>query len=260
MDADGPANQVSPSGDRGIARQFTRWPFPRETIDVFVGGQTVQSIRAVCSNLSASGLGLLTSIAIAPGSQVIVSLPHALGGTDTVRGEVVRCVAKREDRFDVGIKLRELIDPMNFVRIDPFVNIFVFEDVEASRISGTIALISSSQLDREMWQRSMRGTCALTNICEHVSEVEGIAAKLDLVALEAGRANEPAGEQLLRLVKHGFAGKVLLIAPDSSDRVRHEVYKMPSHAVLLRPFDGRTAQLAIAHAMGLQKRETREAA
>lgn len=258
MDAEGFDEQQQL--DRASARQFTRWPFPRETVDVFVGGQTVQSIRAVCSNLSASGLGLLSSAYVAPGTQIIVSLPHALGGTDTVRGEVVRCTAKREDRFDLGVRLRELIDPMDFVRIDPFANMFVYEDVDPSIITGPIAALSSSQLDRELWMRALRGTIATAIVTDVIEDVERIASTLELVALEVGKEGQHSGEQLLRLVKHGFAGRVLLIAPDPSDRVRREVYKMPSHAVLLRPYDAEMVRKAVAQALGIKRRSNREAA
>jgi hypothetical protein len=251
MDAE--SHDLSAAMQRASARQFTRWPFPRETIDVFVGGQTVQSVRAVCSNLSASGVGLLTTVYVAPGTSVIVSLPHALGGTDTVRGEVVRCISKREDRFDVGIRLRELIDPMDFVRIDPFANMFVYEEVDPSLIAGQLALWSSSMLDRELWNRSFRGTNASIRSTSDLHELMSFAPELDMVALEVGNEARKAGEVLFDLVKHGFAGRVMLIAPEPSEQVRHEVYKLPSHAVLLRPYDGEMLRKAVAQALGVRR-------
>jgi hypothetical protein len=259
MDAAG--DDISDAVDRASARQFTRWPFPRETIDVFVGGQTVQSIRAVCSNLSASGLGLLTTVYVAPGTSVIVSLPHALGGTDTVRGEVVRCTTKRGERFDVGVRLRELIDPMDFVRIDPFANMFVYEEVDPEQLVGSFALASTSMLDKEIWTRAFRGTRVNAVAASDALSLAQLGATLDLVAIEVGDENCRAGEVLLHLVKHGFCGRVMLIAPEPSDAVRHEVYKLPSHAVLLRPYDAEMLRKATAQALGVRRaRGERDAA
>ena len=63
--------------------------------------------------------------------------------------------------------------------------------------------------------------------------------------------DEEPGSVLLDLYEHGFAGKVVLIAPDRGPRVRRIVEKLPLAGVLVKPLED-TALLRLLADIGAE--------
>src|SRR5262245_46980315 len=71
-------------------RKYVRWPFRRACIrvDIIVGVHTISTLKYACRNLSGSGVSILHSAYMHPGTDCQVYLPTLTGELERFPGEV----------------------------------------------------------------------------------------------------------------------------------------------------------------------------
>ncbi|MEW6252594.1 MAG: HD domain-containing phosphohydrolase, partial [Planctomycetota bacterium] len=102
-DAAEPAGQAERGTDRRANKRYACRM--RATVLVCAAGaaRVASGFDVMVHSISRSGLGLLSSRALAPGEQVTMVLQTASGGTRRVRGDVVRCRRHADGIFEVGL-------------------------------------------------------------------------------------------------------------------------------------------------------------
>jgi hypothetical protein len=218
-------------------RVFARWPFAQQLVPVRdLGSPALKIVPMVCRNLSASGVGLVSSRSVRVGRAVSMMLRSVVRGAVEVRGRVVRCEASGEGRCEVVVALEEQIDVREFAPADPLSNLTVREMVDPLRLRGTVLIVSANAGDRAALARVLRPTRMIVTSVASTCGRAG-AAGVDVAILTANEDDAQPGSELLDLYDQGFAGKVLLVAPDRSARVRRIVDKLPLSGVLVKPFE-----------------------
>jgi hypothetical protein len=226
---------VHPVADpAGIARRaFSRWPFEGvrlllERTDTV----TDEPVECYCKNLSASGLGLLTSRPLDPGTPVEVALPHRYRGMMRIAGILRRCEERTEGVFELGIQFETLLNPREYVTVDPLSNNFVVESVNPQDIGGRVTMFAFSRSLRARFCRVMSKTSAVYHQTDLIIDAGRLAAKAEVLLLGIAHTGDPHAA-LRRISQRGFQGRVLAIASDRAPRTRALLRDLPCHSVIV---------------------------
>jgi hypothetical protein len=231
---------VLPAGDHTVAetagaarREFARWPFEGvrlllERTDTI----TDEPAECFCKNLSASGLGLLASRPLAPGTPVEVSLPHRYRGMMRIAGILRRCEERSEGVYELGLQFQALLNPREYVTVDPLSNNFVVERVNPQDIGGRVAMFAFSRSLRARFCRVMSKTSAVYHQTDLMIDAGRLAAKAEVLLLGTAHTGD-AHAALRRISQRGFQGRVLAVAPDRSPRTRAILRDLPCHSIIV---------------------------
>ncbi len=248
-----PHDKPAPHEPLSAARRrvFARWPFSQQIVPVRdLSSLSRDIIPMTCRNLSANGVGLVSPRPIAVGRTVSVTLPSVVRGTVNVQGRVVRCEEAGERRCEVAVAFATPVDVREFAPADPLSNQTLHETVDPQMLRGSVLIVSACSGDRAALARSLRCTCMMIASVASVQGALNIGAT-DIAILTCDEDDEEPGSVLLDLYEHGFAGKVVLIAPDRGPRVRRIVEKLPLAGVLVKPLED-TALLRLLADIGAE--------
>ncbi|HEX2837529.1 MAG TPA: PilZ domain-containing protein [Phycisphaerales bacterium] len=232
-------------------RVFARWPFSQQIVPVRdLSSLSRDIIPMTCRNLSANGVGLVSSRPLAVGRTVSVTLRSVVRGTVNVQGRVVRCEDAGERRCELGVAFATPIDVREFAPTDPLSNQTLHETIDPQTLRGSVLIVSGCPGDRASLARSLRTTSMIVASVASVHGARDIAAA-DIAILTSDTGDDEPGSVLLDLYERGFAGKVVLIAPDRGPRVRRIVEKLPLAGVLVKPLED-TALLRLLADIGAE--------
>lgn len=246
-DEDG--NEAARRARRGAAR----WPF--RVIGVVVRlarpDEPVVEVKMSCRNLSATGVGLLHSSFVHPGTRVSVGLPHPEKRREWVSGFVARCSHFQGVVHDVGVRFDAEIDIRGFVRPDPLHGLFVPEHVRVTDLRGTLLHVDDSTMDLEIVRHYLAPTPLVLRVARSGAEAQAIlrAEPVGMVLLERMLPDMPA-THLIRGVRDAQPeASVLMLSADKNDIVRKEVEKAGFDALIPKPIESETLLAAIAEFM-----------
>lgn len=228
---------LNKDGEVPRRRVFARWPFAQQFVPVREVDSPARTIVPMtCKNLSAMGVGLVSTRRVEVGRIVGVTLRSLVRGAVEVRGRVVRCESVSSDRYEVAVALEAPIEVREFAPTDPLSNQTVREYVDPVTLRGRVLVVSATAGDRAAFTRALRTTSMVVTSAASVSGALDIE-KVDIAVLTCNEGDEKPGSVLLDLYEHGFTGKVVLVVPERSPRVRQIVDKLPLAGVLVKPVD-----------------------
>jgi DNA-binding response OmpR family regulator len=218
-------------------RDFVRWPFRHESIEVRLAhpGGNVVTFRVACRNLSRGGMSVLHNSFVHPGSVCTVVIPHPGRGPITVAGTISRCQHRSGVVHELGIRFNHPIDARTVVQIDPFSNAFSLENIAPSALHGRLLIVSASAEERRTLSHYLRETTlaieCVASLHEAVLSIQGREAVL--VDTDVPDA-EPA-TIVATLRECGYAGPVVLTAPDRSVETRARLAGVGAQALVVKP-------------------------
>lgn len=240
-----------PAG-QGLAprrRIFARWPFRRETVqlEIMHPGGNATVIRVACRNLSRGGLGVLHSAYVHTGSDCRVLLNHCMTGETWLDGRIVRCVHRSGVVHELGIQFHEPIILGEYMPRDAFAPVFSLERVDPSSLSGALLHVSDELVDRQLVRRHLQSTRLRLTSVSTIDEALPSATIYDLVLLDVAPAEATTAAGMLR--DAGFAGAILMVAPDASPPSRMHLSNAPCRAIMVKPITCDTLLRAIAEVL-----------
>jgi CheY-like chemotaxis protein len=243
-------------------RDYVRWPFRKVavTLGVVHPGGNMSSIRAACRNISNGGVCLLHSSYIHPGSECVVTLTHPLRGDVKVSGKVVRCMHRTGVIHELGVKFNTPIDAKEFVIPDPFSNTFSVESIRPQELKGRVLHIEPAAVEREKFAAFIRETCLSLVDAESLADAIVKCERIDLVVMSSDLPDGEPGEALQRLRSVGYAGPVVVVVPDATERTRERVRRVEAAAFVTRPYSEEVVLRAIADVLLAGSRPAKRAA
>lgn len=238
-------------------REFIRWPFRHDVVQVLVpvAGGGASRITMACRNLSRTGLALLHSCYMHPGTACTVVIPHPVRGRVPIPGRVARCTHRAGVVHEIGISFNEPIDVREFIRLDPFADRYSLERVKPEELAGTVVYTDESEMDVRIVKHFLRGTSLGVRTAATISDALYLAeARPDLVITELNLPDGSGLELATSLRRHGFRMPVILVSSDTGDAARRAIAAAAPDACLAKPFTQSLLQRAIAEFLIVRRR------
>jgi CheY-like chemotaxis protein len=241
----------APAGGTAHGRNFVRWPFRRESLEVLMlhpGGNMV-SIRVACRNISRGGICVLHNSYMHTGSECRVMLVHPVRGVTPIQGKVVRCQHRAGLIHELGISFKKPLEVQEYLRPDPMSNTFSLERVDAKDLRGRMLLIDPSENERSTLTHFLKetslGVDGVGSLAEAVLACEGADVVVASLTVTDG---EPA-TVVETLRKSGYNGPVVFVAPDASPQTRARVAGAKGQAIIVQPLTQDLLLLALGEVL-----------
>lgn len=225
------------AGGADKRRGFLRWPFRREALEVVLNhpGGTDVVIKAACRNLSCGGISVLHNSFVHPGSQCVVRLPKPNGSIVSVSGVVKRCIHRAGVVHEVGIAFGAAISARDFVAEDPFSISYALEKVNPAELTGSALIADPSQTGRGIMRHYLRETGLVMEDVASAAAAPALATGRDVVIAATELPDASIADFAQSIRSAGFAGALIVIAPDTSVVTRLRVLAAKPTIVLAQP-------------------------
>jgi len=141
-------------------REFIRWPFQRASVKIELKQMagTMTTLSLACRNLSATGIALLHSAYVYPGTACTLHLQQLSGGSTSVAGKVVHCRHVRGLVHEIGVRFTTPVNIRDYVSVDPTRGAFTLEAVSPAKLHGVLLHIDDSTMTRRLIRHYLRDT------------------------------------------------------------------------------------------------------
>jgi len=229
----------APSGAGGaVGRRFIRRPFRQVRLPMQVrkpGDQAV-TFPVACRNISCTGISVLHSAFIHPGTPCTLVLPSACGDPVTVTGTVVRCQHLRGMVHEVGVAFDNPIDLHNVLGLERVGDWFSLERIDPGELTGTLLCVDDCAVDRQLIRYHLQDTSLLITSAE--DSLTGLAKAstgfdIILCAYHMPVLDGPSFVEQLR--SRGITTPVILLAHDADDAASQRLSHLSNVALLIKP-------------------------
>lgn len=229
-------------------RDYRRWPL-RDTsiaVDMQQPGGTVTSLRYVCRDLSGSGVGILHSSFVYPGTRCIVHVPHPTKKSVPVPAVVSRCRLMQRNIHEVGIKFRQVLAVREFVNVDPFEGRFSLEKIDPASLKGTLLHVEDSGMDRRLIRHMLKETSLDVVSAENAEIALSRAAEPFDIILTDVQMPGMDGYALTRCLREkSVQVPILMLSAEESAGAADRARECGANACLVKPFTQQALLAAI---------------
>lgn len=242
-------DELDAKGGNSVNRSHQRWTFRNRSIRVVLtqsdGSEVMLQLAA--RNLSVGGVSLLHSAYVYPATKMTVDLPKINGKILRIEGVVTRCSHVRGVIHEVGVKFNEPINLHDFQESDPFAQTFSYENIDLTKLTGTIVHIDPSQIDRQIVRHMLKDTALSIRGCETLEEAKQYFEKgCDLILSEFNLPDSD-GAMLTSLVRSEGHTMPVVIVSSSTDKETLEMVRRASVDVFIeKPIESGRLISAIA--------------
>ncbi|MFI4896462.1 MAG: response regulator [Phycisphaerales bacterium JB059] len=235
-----------------VDREYVRWGYRQQsvTLELHHPGGTVVRLPVATRNLSNSGIAVLHSAFVHPGSACVVVLEHMTMGPVDVPGAVTRCEHIGGTVHEVGIKFTQPIDTREFMRLDLLSEAFCLERVAPDKLQGTLVYIDDCELDLKLVEKLLEPT--FMSVRSFTDPEEGLdAAKrgCDLVLLDLHLGETSGASLIKRLRDDGVRAPILIVTGDTSQHAKDALRSEGADAMVSKPLTSEKLLRAIAEFM-----------
>lgn len=221
-------------------RTYTRLEYQDPYLELFL--QTIdrskRTITVAARNISCSGISVLHSSYVYPGTFATTKL-HKVDGTPmTVSGRVIRCEHRGGIVHEIGIKFDVDIHVREFVRQDIHDSVRVLEKIQPAQLMGKVCIVGD---DREVLPDTQVFLKATQLTCEYFKTAEQcLKAKLDnhlllIACLDVGEMTGPEFTKHLR--EQGFLKPIILVGSDADKTVKNHIRLSTADGFVVSPIE-----------------------
>ncbi|GJM18691.1 MAG: hypothetical protein DHS20C14_09040 [Phycisphaeraceae bacterium] len=232
-----------------VHRLHARWPFARTSVNATIihPGGSANELSFACRNLSRTGIGLLHSAFVHPGSRMSVKLPRPDGSVATIHGVVARCEHRHGVIHEVGIRFDEEIALPEYIPPDIFDGWLTFESVQPEKLSGSVLHVEPAPMDRKILGHFLRETDITMRQVEAGAEALGSAASgCDLIVCATTLPDMEGTEFVRQLRAAGNATPVILVGPEVRGSERSGAIECGADGYIRAPFEKDELLLGVA--------------
>lgn len=209
------------------------------------GGQT--HVLVACRNLSRNGLGFLHSSYLHVGTQVVVHLTNAANMPVRLRGSIVRCRHVTRHIHDVGVKFSTPLNVRDFVHLDSLSQTFSCENVDPSKLKGTLLIVAEYKIELACMQSMLRDTALEFLGAATIKDgLEQAVKGVDMVMCDH-QLPDGTGIEFMRKIRDAGVGcPVVIMSADHTPEVRTTIRNASASGFLAKPLDRDTLLRAMA--------------
>lgn len=235
-------------------RGFVRWTFRNVAVSLTLihPGGSQAKINVACRNLSSGGIAVLHSAFVYNGTPCVVELKNTLGVVHPIEGSVVRCTHLQGTIHEVGIKFNSVIDPREFMTLDPFADGFSLERVDPESLRGVVLYIEDSSLDQALVRHYLRETQIQLIVASTLDEAMTKAMNgVDLILCDHNLGDVDGTQVITKLREAGLSQPILMVTADTSPQTREKIITAQANAFITKPLKQTTLFRALGEFMML---------
>lgn len=235
-----------------VDREFVRWGYRHQsvTLELQHPGGTVVRLPVATRNLSNSGMAVLHSSFVHPGSSCSVELEHQSMGKVDVEGEVMRCQHIGGVVHEIGIRFVHAIDTREYMSLDLLSEAFCLERVSPEKLQGTIVYIDDCELDLKLVEKLLEPTfMSVRPTTDPQQGVEMAGKGCDLVMCDLHLGDVNGADLIGKLRDEGVRAPVLMVTADTSQHAKDLLRAEGADAMVSKPLTSEKLLRAIAEFM-----------
>lgn len=256
------AMDAAAPGRSSAKRDFIRWPFRRASLRLRVehpDGREID-LRVACRNLSRSGMSVLHSSFVYPGTACVICLPHPTRGEAAVRAKVARCVHRAGVVHEVGLTFESPVDVRDYIRSDLFTECFSLERVVPEDLKGAVLYVDPDPIGTRLFRHALRETSLqIRTATRWGAAIDELRGDESVIVSELYLPDGVAPDLIAALREHGCRAPVIVMTSDTSAEARRLLGSARTDALVAKPFREQTILRAIAEFLVVQARSGRGA-
>ena len=217
-------------------RTFARWPFRHNSLKLVLEhpGGSKAAFQVACRNLSRGGMGVLHNAYVHTGTACVLHLPQLDGHEVPLQSTIVRCTHMHGVVHELGVKFDEAIQINDFVELDPLMGWSSFERVNPEKLTGTILLVTDSEIDERLIGHFLGDTQLKIRCVKTPAEaLEFDPGSADVAIIDLGV--EGAKDMFASIREKGVADTMVAIGPDASTATRTMLQEVEGDGFVFKP-------------------------
>lgn len=219
-------------------REFARTNYRIEAVQLTVkhnAGNNV-TLPVATRNISRGGIAVLHSSFIHNRTPVEVTLHMPDGTVLTSTGKVVRCNHLTGRVHEIGIKFDQQISTRDLLGLDPLNGAYSLERVDPTRLHGSVLLVTTSDLDRDLILMYLEDTNLIVNTADSIENAIARAQRgCELIIADYHLGEETAPDLIFALNQAGCDFPVIVMTSDESVTVRNNIREVNASGILVKP-------------------------
>lgn len=219
-------------------RTYTRLEYRDPYLELFL--QTIdrskRTIVVAARNISCSGISVLHSSYVYPGTFATAKLYKVDGTPLTISGRVIRCEHRGGIVHEIGIKFDVDIHVREFVRQDIHETVRVLEKIQPAQLMGKVCVVGD---DREVLPDTQVFLKSTQLACEYIKTAqEALKTKLEdhlllIACLDVGEMTGPEFTKHLR--EHGFMRPIILVGQGGDNAMKNHIRLSTADGYVISP-------------------------
>lgn len=219
-------------------REFVRWSYRVMAVDLIIeqsAGSKV-TLPVATRNISKGGISILHSAYIHEGTPCVINLKLPGKVTQSIPGKVVRCAHATGRVHEVGIAFSAQISTKDLLGLDPLSEAYSLERVEPDRLHGSVLIVTSSDMDREILLVFLEETNLILNTADSIESAIKRATKgCDLIIADY-HIGEELGPALIKSLREaGLDMPVVMMTSDKSESALKAIRDAEAAGILSKP-------------------------
>lgn len=219
-------------------REFVRWTYRVESVNLVIehtSGNRV-TLPVATRNISRGGISILHSSFVHPGTQCEIILNIPGGSIQSVMGTVRRCSHLSGRVHEIGIQFKNQISTKDLLGLDPLNEAYSLERVEPSRLHGSVLIVTSSEMDRELYTTFLDDTNLNVSTADSIENATARAQKgADIVLADYYIEEETAPSLITALSEVDIDVPVIILTSDKSEQALDSIRDSNAMGILTKP-------------------------
>ncbi len=219
-------------------REFVRSSYRVESVQLIIehGSGNKVTLPVATRNISRGGISILHSSFIHNGTPVEVALQLPGGAVISSTGKVVRCSHLTGRVHEIGIKFDHQISTKDLLGLDPLNGAYTLERVDPSRLHGSILILTTSDLDRDLLLMFLEDTNLVVNTADTIENaVTRLGKGCDLVIADYHLRAHTAPEFINAMHESGSDIPVVVLTSDKTESALDAVRESGASGILSKP-------------------------
>lgn len=230
--------EADTSGHTNPEREFVRWAYRVEAVQLVIehGTGNKVTLPVATRNISRGGISILHSAFIHSNTPCEILLKVPGGKTTAVPGVVKRCNHITGRVHEIGIKFKSQVSMKDLLGLDPLNEAYSLERVDPSRLHGSVLIVTSSDMDRELMLTYLDNTNLMVNTADSVETGVSRAQKgCDLIVCDYHIGGYTAPDLINAINEAGCDMPVVVLTSDHSEKALDAIRESNASGVLTKP-------------------------
>lgn len=219
-------------------REFVRWSYPVEAVQLTISHNAGNKVTlpVATRNISRGGISVLHSSFVHNNTPVEITLQIPDGSTLNTTGRVVRCNHLLGRVHEIGIKFDQQISTRDLLGLDPLNGAYSLERVEPTRLQGSVLLVTTSDLDRDLILMYLEETNLIVNTADSIENAIARAQRgCELIIADYHLGEQTAPDMIYELSNAGCEFPVIVMSSDNSATVQDFIREVNGAGILSKP-------------------------
>lgn len=230
--------EADSAGHTNLEREFVRWAYQVEAVQLVIehGTGNRVTLPVATRNISRGGISILHSAFIHSTTPCEILLKVPGGKPAVVPGVVKRCNHITGRVHEIGIKFKSQVSLKDLLGLDPLNEAYSLERVDPSRLHGSVLIVTSSDMDRELMLTYLDSTNLMINTADSVETGVSRAQKgCDLIVCDYHIGENTAAELISALSEANCDVPVVVLTSDHTDAGLSAIRYSNASGVLTKP-------------------------